>query len=68
MKEPLTTMQVTNQQARFFLLLSKAGAWDILNGSITIHIDAQGNPVKAETHQFTSLSTPRVAEVLTVVV
>ena len=64
----LTRMEVTDTQARFFLLLSKAGAWDILNGSITIHVDNLGNPVKAETHQFTSLSTPRVAEVLTVVV
>ncbi len=50
------TMEVTDQQARFFLLLSKAGAWDVINGSIEIHIDKLGNPIKADTHQHTSLS------------
>lgn len=51
----MTRMEVTDIQARFFILLSKAGAWDIRNGSITIHVDSEGNPVKADTHQFTSL-------------
>lgn len=63
----MTTMSVTDVQARFFLLLSKAGAWNIKNGSIMIHIDAKGNPVKAETHQYVSLSTSQVDIPLTVV-
>ncbi len=53
-------MEVTQQQARFFVLLSKAGAWDIRNGSIEIHIDLNGDPIKADTHQHTSLSTRSV--------
>lgn len=48
-------MEVTEQQARFFVLLSKAGAWDIKRGSIEIHIDAFGNPLTADTHQHTEL-------------
>lgn len=51
-------MEVSEQQARFFLLLSKAGAWDIKNGNITVHIDSDGEPIKADTHQYVTLSTP----------
>ncbi len=54
----MTRMDVTDQQVRYFLLLAKAGAWDIKSGSIEIHIDANGNPVKAQTRQFVELSTP----------
>lgn len=58
----MTNMAVTDQQARFFILLSKAGAWDIRNGSIEIHIDSDGEPVKAHTHQFTSLEKLSTAQ------
>lgn len=67
----MTNISVTDAQARFFILLSKAGAWDIRNGSITIHVDSEGNPIKADTHQFTNLeklSTPQFDGIVHVVV
>lgn len=65
----LIKMEVTPQQARFFLLLSKAGAWEIRNGSVEVHIDRLGEPLKADTHQHTSLSPQsEPLPILTVVV
>jgi hypothetical protein len=60
-------MEVDDKQARFFLLLSKAGAWDIVNGSVLIHIDYRGEPIKAETRQFVDLSPTRSIDLQVVV-
>lgn len=51
-------IEIDDNQARLFRLLSECGAWDVKNGSVEIHIDAQGTPVRVEVRQvFASLST-----------
>ena len=50
-------IELSDQQALFFRLVSQAKGWDITSGSITVHFDSQGNPVLAETKQTIKLST-----------
>lgn len=40
------TLELTDQQAKVFLLLSQAHAWDIKDGSVEIHFSG-GLPVMA---------------------
>lgn len=66
-------IELTNQQALAFRLLSMADAWDLKNGSITLHFDGQGMPVQAEirkvVHQKLSPQTiETVGQVLQVVI
>lgn len=44
-------IEITEQQALAFRLLSELGAWDIINGSVTIHFDSQGFPSRGEKRQ-----------------
>ena len=50
-------IELSDQQALFFRLVSQAKGWDIKSGSIEIHFDSQGKPTLAETKQTTRLST-----------
>lgn len=56
----MITIELTEQQAMAFRLLSMAQAWDLKNGSVTLHFDSQGTPVQAETRSvvYNRLSTP----------
>ena len=56
------TIELTEQQAVFFRLVSQAKGWDIKSGSIEIHFDSQGKPVLAETKQTTRLSTGAIKD------
>lgn len=46
-------IELTEQEAAAFRLLSQARAWDLRKGSVTLHFDQQGNPTSAETRTFT---------------
>lgn len=51
----MTTIDLTEIQARAFLLLSKANAWDIKSGSVEIRFDEFGQPVSVKATMFTRL-------------
>lgn len=54
----MINVELTDEQALAFRLLSMSGAWDIKSGSVTLHFDSQGKPVQAETRVIVKLSTP----------
>lgn len=51
--EKMTTLELTDQQAKTFILLCKAQAWDIRRGSCTLHFDDRGIPQSIEVRSFT---------------
>lgn len=47
----MTKIELTENQARLFLLMSKAGVWDIHNGSFEVHVGKEGEPLKIDVHR-----------------
>ncbi len=53
-------VELTDQEALAFRLLSKAHAWSLRKGSATIHFDKEGTPASVEIRSWTyeELSMP----------
>lgn len=53
-------VELTTNQAYLFRLLAQAHAWDVKSGSVTIHFDHMGKPLKVEKRETYGLSTGSV--------
>ena len=60
-------VELSDKEARIFRALAESHALDIKSGSVTIHFDYMGMPVKTEVRTVMSLSTDRSIDIKVVV-